>query len=146
MRKNPESKRLNRISYCKILKSKKHYVKVLQKTLHLNANERLSITFMLACVASVSNRVTARKLVFFIPSFLFFLLSSQLSRRTREETLATQATFMSNGKRELIPRDQACRLLFIISTHSSSFMRFFIQKNFLSCFYLLIFYFEKFLT
>ena len=38
-----------------------------------------------ACVASVSNRVIARK------SFLFFLLSSQLSRRNREETLATQA-------------------------------------------------------
>ena len=37
-----------------------------------------------ACVASVSNRVIARK------SFLFFfLLSSQLSRRNREETLAT---------------------------------------------------------
>ena len=55
---------------------------------------------ILACVASVSNRVTARKLEREQkkrppppPSFLFFffLLSSQLSRRTREETLATQA-------------------------------------------------------
>ena len=40
-----------------------------------------------------------------------------------------------------------CRLLFIISTQISSFMQFFIHKNcFLSCFYLLIFYFEKFST
>ena len=38
----------------------------------------------LACVASVSNRVIVRKL-------FLFLLSSQLSRRTRAETLATQA-------------------------------------------------------
>ena len=41
-----------------------------------------------ACVTSVSNRVIARKLE---RELLFFLLSSQLSRRTREETLATQA-------------------------------------------------------
>ena len=56
----------------------------------------------IACVASVSNRVTARKLEReqkkkgFIPLPLprpfFFLPSSQLSRRTREETLATQAS------------------------------------------------------
>ena len=45
-----------------------------------------------ACVASVSNRVTARKLEQEQKRpFFFFLLSSQLSRRTREETLATQA-------------------------------------------------------
>ena len=37
----------------------------------------------------------------------------------------------------------ACRPLFIISAHKfSSFMQFFIHKNFLSCFSLLIFYFE----
>ena len=42
-----------------------------------------------ACVTSVSNRVIARKLE---RELLFFLLSSQLSRRTREETLDTQAT------------------------------------------------------
>ena len=48
----------------------------------------------LACEASVSNRVIARKLEQEQKkeSFLFFLLSSQLSRRNREETLATQAS------------------------------------------------------
>ena len=52
---------------------------------------------------------------------------------------------MSKGKRELIPSFPfPCRLLFIISTHIRSFKQFFIQKNFLSCFYLLIFYIEKF--
>ena len=73
----------------------------------------MSVDVELACVASVSNRVTARKLEreqktkrwkgegegrggSFIPLALprnsfFFLLSSQLSRRTREETLAMQA-------------------------------------------------------
>ena len=60
----------------------------------------------LACVASVSNRVIARKLEreqknkqtnklnpLPLPrhSLFFYLLSSQLSRRTREETLDTQA-------------------------------------------------------
>ena len=57
----------------------------------------------LACVASVSNRVIARKLEREQknkqtqsppppPSFPFpYLLSSQLSQRTREETLDTQA-------------------------------------------------------
>ena len=62
----------------------------------------------IACVASVSNRVSARKLEreqnrkrlsSFIPLPLprhsfFFLLSSQLSRRTREEALATQASYL----------------------------------------------------
>ena len=62
-KQKPRKKRLHLISYCKILRSKKHYVKVLQKTFHFNANERLSITFM------------------------------------------------SNGKRELIPRDQVSSLL-----------------------------------
>ena len=70
---------------------------------------KLLATCKLACVASVSNRVIARKLEREQkkkrwkgegegshsppppPSFLF-LFSSQLSRRTREETLATQAT------------------------------------------------------
>ena len=53
--------------------------------------KKLDIT--LACVASVSNRVIARKLERKRKkrvSFLF-LLSSHLSRRTRAETLATQA-------------------------------------------------------
>ena len=64
--------------------------------------------YLLACVASVSNRVTARKLEreqnrkrlsSFIPLPLprhsfFFLLSSQLSRRTREEALATQPSYL----------------------------------------------------
>ena len=72
-------------------------------------------SYPIACVASVSNRVTARKLerkrktkrwkregkerigsFFPLPlprhSF-FFLLSSRRSRRTRAETLATQATY-----------------------------------------------------
>ena len=69
----------------------------------------------LACVASVSNQVTERKLEREqkeggrgrergeeeVPSFpspspvlSFFLLWSQLSRRTREETLATQANML----------------------------------------------------
>ena len=56
---------------------------------------RLSTLCLLACVASVSNRVTARELErehLPLPRHsLFFLLSSQLSRRTRDETLATQA-------------------------------------------------------
>ena len=39
------------------------------------------MSYRLACVASVSNRV------------ILFLLSSQLSPRTRAETLATQATY-----------------------------------------------------
>ena len=71
---------------------------------------------LIACVASVSNRVIARKLereqkkvegggggekrkrlpVSFVPLPLplhsLFLLSSQLSRRTRTETLATEAS------------------------------------------------------
>ena len=76
----------------------------------------------LACLASVFNRVIARKLEreqekkmveggggrekrkqrFLLPpppaSFLFFLLSSQRSRRTRAETLATQAKLKFNGR------------------------------------------------
>ena len=76
--------------------------------------------WLLACVAGVSNRVIARKLereqkkkggrgrgrgeeeiIHSFPppppSFLFFLLLSlQLSRRTREETLATQAIWLSD--------------------------------------------------
>ena len=73
----------------------------------------MSVDVELACVASVSNRVTARKLereqkkkrwkwegegrrgsfiTLLLPrNSFFFLLSSQLCRRTREETLATQA-------------------------------------------------------
>ena len=43
----------------------------------------------IACIASVSNRVIARKLE---REYSFFLLSSRRSRRTRAETLATQAT------------------------------------------------------
>ena len=39
------------------------------------------LSYRLTCVASVSNRV------------ILFLLSSQLSRRTRAETLAKQATY-----------------------------------------------------
>ena len=51
--------------------------------------------WLIACVASVSNRVIARKFLLSPPpppSFLFFFLpSSQLSRLTRAETLATRA-------------------------------------------------------
>ena len=68
--------------YFKILRSKKHYVKVLQKTLHFSANERLSIAFM------------------------------------------------SNGKRELIPRDQVSPLL---AAYCSLFLRTLeVSSNFLS--------------
>ena len=61
-------------------------------------------------------------------------------------------TFTSNGKHEFVPRDQVysfntCRLLFIISLPklvvSSNFLSI---RIVLSCFYLLIFYFEKFST
>ena len=61
-------------------------------------------------------------------------------------------TFTSNGKHEFVPRDQVssfntCCLLFIISSPklvvSSKFLSI---RIVLSCFYLLIFYFEKFLT
>ena len=57
-------------------------------------------------------------------------------------------TFTSNGKREFEPRDQVFPYpLFIISTHKLVVSRiFYVQKNFLRCFYLLIFYFEKFST
>ena len=41
----------------------------------------LKVNSQVACVASVSNRVIARKLER-KPSFIFFLLSFQLSRRT----------------------------------------------------------------
>ena len=70
-----------------------HYKKISNKFSSLSLNRGvvevghwrvMKDHLILACVASVSNRVTARK--------YFFLLSSQLSRRTREETLATQAT------------------------------------------------------
>ena len=53
---------------------------------------RIGKSSNIACVASVSNRVTARKLEREQKKNFLFLLSSQLSRRTREETLATQAT------------------------------------------------------
>ena len=76
--------------------------------------------WLLACVAGVSNRVIARKLereqkkkvegggggekrksfIHSLPSpvipFFFLLSSLQLSRRTREETLATQAIWLSD--------------------------------------------------
>ena len=55
----------------------------------------LRVTSVLACVASVSSRVIARKLEREQKRFLFFFLSSQLSRRTRAETLAMQATSVS---------------------------------------------------
>ena len=60
-------------------------------------------------------------------------------------------TCTSNGKWDFVPRDQVSSLLvvlqFIISTH-----KLVVSRNFLSirivwsCFYLLIFYFEKFAT
>ena len=89
---------------------------VLNSSYNCYAYHSVPLTFRyLACVASASNRVIARKLErerkklesgrraekrkqrFLLsppppPSFLFFLLSSQLSRRTCVETLATQAT------------------------------------------------------
>ena len=50
---------------------------------------------LLACVASVSNRVIARTLEREQKKRCFFLLSSQLSRPARTETLATQARRIS---------------------------------------------------
>ena len=59
-------------------------------------------------------------------------------------------TFTLNGKREYVPGDQVfytCRSLFIISTTKLVVPRIFLSKRIvLSCFYLLIFYFEKFST
>ena len=55
----------------------------------------LRVTSVLACVASVSSRVIARKLEREQKKIPFFFLSSQLSRRTRAETLAMQATSVS---------------------------------------------------
>ena len=55
----------------------------------------LRVTSVLACVASVSSRIIARKLEREQKKFLFFFLSSLLSRRTRAETLAKQATSVS---------------------------------------------------
>ena len=62
---------------------------------------------LLACVASVSSRVIARKLELEQKrknSFICFLLSSQLSRRTRAETLAMQAS-------ELLVHNQSSPLI-----------------------------------
>ena len=53
-------------------------------------------------------------------------------------------TFTSNGKREFVPHDQVSPLL-VVSVHTYLV----VSRNFLSirivlsCFYLLIFYFEK---
>ena len=56
----------------------------------INKNAGVSTSWMVACVASVSNRVIARKVDLFCsrPNF---------SRRTRAETLDTQATWMATG-------------------------------------------------
>ena len=55
-----------------------------------------------------------------------------------------------NGKRQFVPRNQVSPLLvalFIISTHKLVVSRNFLSiRIVLSCFYLLIFYFEKFST
>ena len=58
---------------------------------------------------------------------------------------------MPNGKREFVPRDQVspftCRLLLIILTDKLVVSRSFLSiRIVLSCFYLLIFYFETFST
>ena len=82
--KNRKKERLNLISYCKILRSKNHYVKVLQKTFHLNANEGLSITFM------------------------------------------------SNGKRELIPRDQHVTNFPLCLSPTVHYCTLVVSSNFLS--------------
>ena len=62
-------------------------------------------------------------------------------------------TFKSNGKREFVPREQVpgpllvVYLVFIISTHKLVISYNFLSTRIvLSCFYLLIFYFEKFST
>ena len=59
-------------------------------------------------------------------------------------------TFTLNGIREYVTGDQVpstCRSLFIISTTKLVVPRIFLSKRIiLSCFYLLIFYFEKFST
>ena len=54
--------------------------------------------------------------------------------------------FTSKGKREFVPRDQVSPLLAVLCPLFSSFTQFFIHKIGLSCFYLFIFYFEKFST
>ena len=80
----------------------------LKGKLRVWASGRSLLPIHLACVASASSKAGAKKEVEGggggVPSFpfpspvlsvFFFLLSSQLSRRTREETLATQAKFTS---------------------------------------------------
>ena len=87
---------------------------------------KLLATCKLACVASVSNRVIARKLEreqkkkvegggggesFPSPSPVIpFLFSSQLSRRTREETLATQATCKRTQQLGVVGKECCVRL------------------------------------
>ena len=89
---------------------------------------KLLATCKLACVPSVSNRVIARKFNRAgakkkrwkgegegshspppPPSFLF-LFSSQLSRRTREETLATQATCKRTQQLGVVGKECCVRL------------------------------------
>ena len=60
-------------------------------------------------------------------------------------------TFASNSKLEFVPPDQQVSphlspTFHYFYTELSSFTQFFIHKNFLIWFYLLIFYFEKFLN
>ena len=72
------------------------------------------------------------------------------SNYSQIESLHVSMTFTSNGKLEFVPRDQVpLYLSFTVHyfyTKICSSTQFLIDKNFLSCFYLLIFYFEKFST
>ena len=88
-------KNVNRFKFLHFHISIMGKVKVTYYVSKNSLSRRLSTLCLLACVASVSNRVTARELErehLPLPRHsLFFLLSSQLCRRTRDETLATQA-------------------------------------------------------
>ena len=72
------------------------------------------------------------------------------SNYSQIERLHVSMTFTSNGKLEFVPRDQVLLYLsFTVHyfyTKICSSTQFLIDKNFLSCFYLLNFYFEKFST
>ena len=72
------------------------------------------------------------------------------SNYSQTERLHASMTFTSNGKLEFVPRDQVPLYLsftvLYFYTKICSSTQFLIDKNFLSCFYLLIFYLEKFST
>ena len=79
-------------------------------------------------------------------SFVPINLHRCWSREWKHSIERVSFTFTSKGKREFVPRDQVSPSLAVLCPLFSSFTQFFIHKIGLSCFYLFIFYFEKFST